>query len=146
LFLSQLCLLYSLLAGIMHINIKFYLHQLNITLCTHLVSLNSIAIFPGVLTSISWWSVIGYQMVKINLSLHKSIGCISYPKLSEWKSLSHVRLFATPWTIQSVEFSRPEYWSGYLFPSPGYLLDPTFEPRSPVFQENSLPTEPPGSP
>ena len=30
----------------------------------------------------------------------------------KWKLLSCVRLFATPWTIQSVEFSRPEYWSG----------------------------------
>ena len=29
-----------------------------------------------------------------------------------WKSLSRVQLFATPWTVQSVEFSRPEYWSG----------------------------------
>ena len=29
----------------------------------------------------------------------------------KWKSLSHVRLFATPWTVQSMEFSRPEYWS-----------------------------------
>ena len=29
----------------------------------------------------------------------------------KWKSLSPVRLFVTPWTIQSVEFSRPEYWS-----------------------------------
>ena len=29
-----------------------------------------------------------------------------------WKSLSRVRLFATPWTIQSMEVSRPEYWSG----------------------------------
>ena len=29
-----------------------------------------------------------------------------------WKSLSHVRLFATLWTIRSMEFSRPEYWSG----------------------------------
>ena len=29
-----------------------------------------------------------------------------------WKSLSRVWLFATPWTIQSIEFSRPEYWSG----------------------------------
>ena len=28
------------------------------------------------------------------------------------KSPSHVQLFATPWTIHSVEFSRPEYWSG----------------------------------
>ena len=39
------------------------------------------------------------------------------------KSLSHVRLFATPWTIAyqappSMEFSRQEYWSGLPFPSP----------------------------
>ena len=26
----------------------------------------------------------------------------------KWKSLSRVRLFVTPWTIQSMEFSRPE--------------------------------------
>ena len=26
--------------------------------------------------------------------------------------LSHVRLFATPWSILSMKFSRPEYWSG----------------------------------
>ena len=29
----------------------------------------------------------------------------------KWKSLSHVRLFAIPWTIQSMEFSSPEYSS-----------------------------------
>ena len=29
----------------------------------------------------------------------------------KWKWLSRVRLFATAWTIQSMEFSRPEYWS-----------------------------------
>ena len=34
----------------------------------------------------------------------------------KWKSLSRVQLFATLWTIQSMEFSRPEYWSGYPFP------------------------------
>ena len=28
------------------------------------------------------------------------------------KSLSRVQLFATPWPTQSMEFSRPEYWSG----------------------------------
>ena len=28
------------------------------------------------------------------------------------KSLSRVWLFVTQWTIQSMEFSRPEYWSG----------------------------------
>ena len=31
--------------------------------------------------------------------------------VSEWKSLSCVRLFVIPWTIQSMEFSRPDYWS-----------------------------------
>ena len=36
----------------------------------------------------------------------------------KWKLLSHVWLFATPWTIQSMEFSRPEDWSGELFLSP----------------------------
>ena len=30
----------------------------------------------------------------------------------KWKLLSHVQLFVTPWTIHSMEFSRPEYWSG----------------------------------
>ena len=30
----------------------------------------------------------------------------------KWKLLSRVLLFATSWTIQSMEFSRPEYWSG----------------------------------
>ena len=29
-----------------------------------------------------------------------------------WKLLFCVQLFATPWTIQSMEFSKPEYWSG----------------------------------
>ena len=34
----------------------------------------------------------------------------------KWKSLSLVRLFVIPWTIQSMEFSRPEYGSGYSLP------------------------------
>ena len=32
--------------------------------------------------------------------------------LAYLKSLSRVRLFVTPWTVESVKFSRPEYWSG----------------------------------
>ena len=44
------------------------------------------------------------------------------------KSLSRVQLFATPWATQSMEFSRPEYWSGQPFPSPGDLPDPRIEP------------------
>ena len=48
---------------------------------------------------------------------------------------SRVRLFATPWTVAcqaslSMEFSRQEYWSEKLFPSPGSLPDPGIEPAS----------------
>ena len=42
----------------------------------------------------------------------------SYRKKSESQSLNHIQLFATPWTIQFMEFSRAEYWSGWPFPSP----------------------------
>ena len=56
------------------------------------------------------------------------------------KSRSCVWLFATPWTTQSMEFSRPEYWSGELFPSSGIELG------SPALQVNSLPTELSGKP
>ena len=43
------------------------------------------------------------------------------------KSLSRVRLFATPWTAAyqappSTGFSRQEYWSGVPLPSPWYIL------------------------
>ena len=65
------------------------------------------------------------------------------------KSLSHVQLFATPWTVayqapRSMEFSRQEYWSGLPFASPGDLPNPGIEPGSPTLQANALPSEPPG--
>ena len=57
---------------------------------------------------------------------------ISFSNAWKWKvkvkSLSRVRLLATPWTAAyqaplSMGFSRQEYWSGVLLPSP--LCDPT---------------------
>ena len=42
-----------------------------------------------------------------------------------------------------MEFSRPEYWSGELFPSPGNLPNAGIEPRYPALQTDSLPSEPP---
>ena len=55
---------------------------------------------------------------------------------SEVKSLSHIRLFVTPWTVAyqvppSVGFSRKEYWIGLPFPSPGDLPHPGVEPGLP---------------
>ena len=43
-------------------------------------------------------------------------------------------------------FSRQEYWSGLLFPSPGDLSDPGIEPGSPTLQADTLPSEPPEKP
>ena len=46
---------------------------------------------------------------------------------------------ASPWTVAcqaplSIGFSRQEYWSGLLFPSPGDLFHPRIESRSSVLQ------------
>ena len=67
------------------------------------------------------------------------------------KSLSHVRPFATPWTVAhqappSTGFSRQEYWSGLPFPPPGDLPNPGTEPRSLSLQADALTSEPPGKP
>ena len=40
------------------------------------------------------------------------------------------------WTIQSMEFSRPEYWSGLPLPSPGDLPNPGIKTRSPALQSH----------
>ena len=57
----------------------------------------------------------------------------------------------TPWTVAcqtplSMGFPRQEYWSGYLFPSPGDLPYPGIKPVFPELQADSLPSEPPGKP
>ena len=54
--------------------------------------------------------------------------------------LSHVRLFATPWTAArlaplSMGFPRQEYWSWLPFPSPRNLSDPGIELVSPASPE-----------
>ena len=51
-----------------------------------------------------------------------------------------------PMSVQSMEFSRLEYWSGQPFPSPGDLPTPGIEPRSSTLQADSLPAEPQGKP
>ena len=58
------------------------------------------------------------------------------------KSLSHVQLFATPWTVAyqvplSMGVSRQEYWSGLPFSSPD-LSDPGIEPSSPALSADAL--------
>ena len=81
--------------------------------------------------------------------LHVSNSNCHEDTCSEVKLLSHVRLFATPWTVAyqappSLGFSRQEYWSGLPFPSPGDLSNPGIEPGSPILQADALSSEPPG--
>ena len=66
------------------------------------------------------------------------------------KSLSRVWHFVTPWMVAcqaplSTGFSRQEYWSVLLFPSPEDLSNTGNEPHSPALQADSLPSEPPGN-
>ena len=65
--------------------------------------------------------------------------------------LSHVQLFATPWTVAHqasppMGFSRQEFWRGLPLLSPGDFPDPGIEPGSPALQVDSLPSEAPGKP
>ena len=65
--------------------------------------------------------------------------------------ISRVRLFVTPWTVtyqalQSMGFSRQEYWNGLPFSSPGDLPNPGIESGSPALQTDALPSEPLGKP
>ena len=67
--------------------------------------------------------------------------------------LSHVQLFATPWTVAgqaplSVELSWQEYWNGLPFPSPGDLSNTGIELQFPASPElaGGFFTEPPEKP
>ena len=67
------------------------------------------------------------------------------------ESLNRVQLSVTPWTVAHqaplpMGFSRREYWSGLPRPLPGDLPNPGIEPRTPTWQADSLPSEPPGKP
>ena len=94
---------------------------------------------------------------RVKLSYHNL--CLHFPMShipllimwSEVKSLSHVRLFVTPWTVAhqgslSMGFfqARVLEWMAISF-SRGYSQS-GIKPRSPVLQADTLPSEPPGKP
>ena len=82
---------------------------------------------------------------------------VSQTQPSDWAQHSKLvtqsrPTLCNPWTDctdqapLSMEFSRKEHLSGLPFPPPEDLPDPGIEPRSPVLQADSLPSEPPGKP
>ena len=59
------------------------------------------------------------------------------PLEKEMATHSSTLAWKIPWTekpsrLQSMGFSRQEYWNGLPFPSPGDLPDPGIEPGSPA--------------
>jgi len=69
----------------------------------------------------------------------EEIGFITESEGTLWKKIASLVTLGIPWTIAhqvplSMGFSRPEYWSGQLFPSAGDVPDPGIKPRSPVLQ------------
>ena len=67
----------------------------------------------------------------------------------EMATHSSILVWKIPWTVAyrvplPIGFSRQEYWSRLLFPSPGDLPDPRIEPGSPALQADTSPSEPPG--
>ena len=90
----------------------------------------------------SWWATVHvvakswtWACVCVCTQSHTHTHTHTHTQMSERKkvkSLGHVWLVATPWTVfyqapQSKEFPRQEYWSEQPFPSPGYF--PESNPR-----------------
>ena len=68
--------------------------------------------------------VTGLWELKKSIANTRAESLLSWEVKMKVKSLSHIRLFATPWTVAhqvplSMGFFRQEYWSGLPFPSPG---------------------------
>ena len=88
-----------------------------------------------------------------NFKIHLLHVYLSAPPLTpHWKWKVKVKVarscptLCNPIGYKSMEFSRPEYWSGLPFPSPVDLPNPGIEPRSPTLQADSLPDKPQGKP
>ena len=106
--------------------------------CTLGEWLAHLTLFPAILSL----PILSFLPTASDLLLHLS---------GKVKSLSRVRLFATPWTVAyqaplSMRFFRQEFWSGLPFPSPWDLPNPGIKPRSPTLQADTLPCEAPGKP
>ena len=90
------------------------------------------------------WS---FKFLKFILKFPEYI-CIGNSRIQGVCELSHVQLFAAPWTVAhqaplSMGFFKQEYWSRLPFPSPGDLPDPGIEPAyfaSPVMASGFLTT------
>ena len=111
---------------------------------------------PGLISfRMDWLDLLAVQGTLKGLHQHHNskASILWQSSLSLWKvkSLSHVRLFATSWTVAhqappSMGFSRQEYWSGLPFPSPGESSRPRDGTQVSRMQADALTSELPGKP
>ena len=104
----------------------------------------------------SWWRThVHLWLIHVNVWQKPPQYCKVISLQLIWKvkvkSLSHVQLFVTTWTVAyqatpSMGFSRQEYWSGLPFFSPGDLPNLGIKPESLALQTHPLPSEPPRKP
>ena len=95
------------------------------------------------------WRLICQQFLFMTPSYYMASCYDFFVIVAQCQSLSHVRFFATPRTVDlqaplSMEFSSQEYQSGLPCPSPRDLPDPGIELGSPALQADILLSEPPG--
>ena len=93
--------------------------------------------FHSVKTLVAYTQITNRNVIRTGDPSVCLLGTMLAPEKVKVKSLGHVRLFATPWTVAhqdppSMGFSRQEYWSGLPLPSPGDLPDPGIESGSPA--------------
>ena len=117
--------------------------------CREVMGLDAMVLVFWMLSFKPAYSLSSFVKRLLSSSLLSAIRMASSIVDMKVKLLSCVWLFATPWTVAyqaslSMGFSRQEYCSGLLFPSPGDLPNPGIEPWSPALQADSLPAEPPG--
>ena len=89
--------------------------------------------------------------LRLPLSCRTGLQTCPSDQVVKWNLLSHVWLFVTSWTGDcqaplTMEFSRPEYWSGWRIPSSVDFSNPGIEPGSSALQVDSLPAQLPGKP
>ena len=100
----------------------------------------------SLLWGVSWSNQGGWSRAALDLKYCLVRACMHA------QPLSHVRFFATPWTVArqaplSMGFPRQKCWNGWPFPPPGDLPDPGIEPISPSSPAGRFfTTEPPGEP
>ena len=82
-----------------------------------------------------WFQQVTHGTLKLGNLVYECLVAQSCPMLCDPIDCS------LPAPLSMGGFSRQEYWSGLPCPPPGNLLNPGIEPRSPVLQTDSLPSE-----